>query len=94
MRKILFAAAGLALAGASLTLSAPAQAAANLPWCAQPRDIGFSQLCDFYTFQQCQAYISGIGGICSENFQTNVSPRYFAPERRVRNAHRSRARYY
>ncbi len=95
MRKILFAAAGLVLAGASLTPSAPAQADANAPWCAQPRDNGYSRICDFYTFQQCQAYVSGIGGVCSENFTTHFSqPRYFAPERRARNEHRQRVRYY
>ena len=85
MRKILFAAAGLALAGASLTLTAPAHATANLPWCAEPQDMGFSQVCDFYTFEQCRAYVSGIGGTCAQNFQTHVvQPLSPGQERRMR----------
>ncbi len=91
MRKILFAAAGLALAGASLTLTAPAQAAtANLPWCAEPRDMGFSQVCDFYTFEQCRAYVSGIGGTCAQNFQTQRCAAAFSRAGASHAAHRAR----
>ena len=35
------------------------------PWCA--RYNGWTIVCGFDTFRQCQATISGVGGICQEN---------------------------
>jgi hypothetical protein len=98
MHKILFAAAGLALAGASLTLSAPAQASsANAPWCAENRiGDGGTRLCNFFSFQQCRAYVQGIGGTCGQNYSllyesqgyvTHVEPAYPRHERRQRVRH-------
>jgi hypothetical protein len=61
----LFAAAGavgLALLGAS-QISTPAEAGPYGPrYCAQYR--GGGENCGFYTFNQCLAAVSGVGGMC------------------------------
>jgi hypothetical protein len=44
---------------------ANAQSRENYPWCA--RYDGYTYNCGFVTWQQCQANISGIGGICYQN---------------------------
>ena len=53
----------LALAG--LALSYNDSARADEAWCANYYDQ--SRNCGFATFQQCEADISGIGGMCSRN---------------------------
>ena len=35
------------------------------PWCAE-MTAGATN-CGFYSFRQCQAYVSGVGGFCNEN---------------------------
>jgi hypothetical protein len=58
---------GFALAATLATYSRPA-AAIEYPWCAQyGGDDGGGTNCGFSTYQQCQATISGIGGICTPN---------------------------
>jgi uncharacterized protein DUF3551 len=49
---------------ASFTHAASAQGT-YYPWCA--RYSGYTYNCGFTTWQQCQANISGMGGICYEN---------------------------
>jgi len=56
----------LALVAASAA-PGPAAAAFNLPWCAQYFDRSDIRSCAFYTYQQCRATISGIGGFCIQN---------------------------
>lgn len=70
MRKqILLAAAGFVVATATLaTGGTPAMANANAPWCAQTREAGDALMCNFFSFRQCQSYVSGTGGICHRNF--------------------------
>ena len=34
------------------------------PWCAR---YGWSTICSYATFQQCQAGVSGAGGMCVQN---------------------------
>ena len=62
------AAMRLALAcGALLTLGmlgATTPAAAQGAWCAEYNGRGGTN-CGFYTFQQCQWAVSGVGGFCS-----------------------------
>jgi hypothetical protein len=66
---------------AALSLTAPATPAQarEYPWCA--RYDAWSYNCGFTTFQQCQATISGAGGICERNpravaFNDAPRPRY------------------
>lgn len=42
---------------------------ADGPWCATLSGgrLGSAENCGFYSWEQCQAYISGIGGFCHEN---------------------------
>lgn len=37
------------------------------PWCARYDD--WTQNCGFYTYQQCLAAVSGVGGYCQPNPQ-------------------------
>ena len=61
-----------------------AQAEPYYPWCAR---YGWSTICAYATFQQCQAGVSGAGGYCTQN----VMPPPFGAQRvsRVRK-HRHR----
>ena len=56
-------------------------ARADGTWCAQ-YGTGFSgKNCGFYSFEQCRASVSGIGGFCQRNvFSANVTE----PRRRYR----------
>jgi hypothetical protein len=68
----------LVLTAAAPFAPRPATAAYNLPWCAQYNDSGaFS--CAFTSFQQCLVTISGIGGVCMQNFRYAFPPPYAAP---------------
>jgi hypothetical protein len=64
----------------SLLPAAPANAA---PWCAH-YSTGLNDCYSFYSFQQCQAAISGVGGYCARNLM----------ERRYWSGRDSRRRYY
>jgi len=58
----------LALLAATLSVSAgEAKAERYWPWCSR---YGWSTICAYATFQQCQASVSGAGGYC----QPNVMP--------------------
>jgi len=50
---------------AGLTLSSLSADAA--PWCAQYSGRGGATNCGFYSFEQCQQTVRGIGGFCSLN---------------------------
>ncbi|HEX4409248.1 MAG TPA: DUF3551 domain-containing protein [Xanthobacteraceae bacterium] len=63
MRLWLFA---LSILGGALASTNPA-AAQNYPWCAAYRNGGTN--CGFSNFAQCQAALSGNGGVCEENTQ-------------------------
>ena len=59
-----------------LMLGGPPAAAQEYPWCAV---YGWTTSnCGFVSFRQCQATISGIGGICERN------PRYNPYQQRWR----------
>jgi uncharacterized protein DUF3551 len=53
------------LALTSLALSYAGGARADEAWCANYSDQ--SRNCGFATFQQCEADINGVGGVCSRN---------------------------
>src|SRR4051812_47952459 len=81
MRKLLFSAA-LVVATSAGILAAPISAsAANAPVCAVISGDGATNYCDFVSFQQCQAFVSGVGGSCTENFShwTGAHARYMGP---------------
>ncbi len=61
MRSILFA----AITFAALSLSTIG-AHADGTWCAQYSNHGVTN-CGFYSFEQCRATVSGIGGFCMRN---------------------------
>jgi hypothetical protein len=61
MRKI--AVFATMLAGFSLSTSGVEAA----PWCAQYSVHGGATNCGFYSFEQCQQTVRGIGGFCSLN---------------------------
>jgi hypothetical protein len=50
-------------------------------WCAQYGSLGGGTNCGFYSFEQCQATVSGIGGFCMRNpFSGSAA----TPQRRYR----------
>jgi len=58
----------------------PATAAYDLPWCAQ---YYYSNIysCAFTSFQQCMATVSGVGGLCMQNYRYPPQPPYGEPRR-------------
>jgi hypothetical protein len=58
----------LVLTAAAAFAPRPAAAAYDLPWCAQYYDSNITS-CAFTSYQQCMATISGIGGLCIQNFR-------------------------
>jgi hypothetical protein len=62
MRSIPFA----AITFAALSLSTIG-ARADGTWCAQYSNHGGGTDCGFYSFEQCRATVSGIGGFCMRN---------------------------
>ena len=83
----ILALAVLALVAVSLA-PRPAAAAFNLPWCAQYYDRSGIRSCAFYTYQQCMATLSGIGGFCIQNPWVPPVPAavHYAP-RRTKHSH-------
>jgi hypothetical protein len=68
---VTFAALSLSIVGAR----------ADGTWCAQYSSPGGATNCGFYSFEQCQATVSGIGGFCMRN---PFSPSAAEPRRRYR----------
>ncbi len=57
---------GLALAG-GLTASV-SSASAEGAWCAEQGGRNSYTNCGYYTYEQCRAAVSGVGGFCRQNF--------------------------
>ncbi|MEW6452268.1 MAG: DUF3551 domain-containing protein [Pseudomonadota bacterium] len=56
-----------AVAGLALLASACAtQRVMDQPWCGTVSDIGRAE-CSYSTLEQCQAMVSGVGGVCTLN---------------------------
>ena len=75
----------IALTGVSLLASRPqpSEAAAyNLPWCARYFDQSGITACSFYSYQQCMASVSGVGGFCLQNPNVPPPPPPYAAYRR------------
>jgi len=56
----------------------PSEAAYNRPWCAQYYDRSAVFSCAFYSYGECMATISGIGGVCMQNPWLPPPPSYAA----------------
>ena len=67
MLKTTVAALALAILAFPALTTAPAQAGIEYPWCAHYSEPAGGTNCGFVTLTQCQAAISGIGGMCIEN---------------------------
>jgi Protein of unknown function (DUF3551) len=65
MRRI--AMIGIAAIAHLPTLSTPARAEIEYPWCAQYGSDAEGRNCGFSTLEQCRATVSGIGGSCEPN---------------------------
>ena len=78
----------LALAvGAVVTLStlgAASPAHAQGAWCAQYSGPGAGTNCGFYTYAQCRAAVSGVGGFCSPSPYARYGYGEPMPRRKVR----------
>lgn len=70
--KSLLAFGALALAA---SLAPGGEARAEGRWCAESGGRSAYTNCGYYTFQQCLAAVSGVGGSCRPN------PRYYAEPR-------------
>jgi hypothetical protein len=71
---------GIAITFAALFLST-ISAHADGTWCARYSTPGGASNCGFYSFQQCQATVRGIGGFCQQN---PFSAYAYAPRARYR----------
>ena len=67
MRKIVGAAAFVALALTALPVSAQPGDPYDYPYCLQGGDYGLPGLCQFATYWQCQATASGTRSYCGRN---------------------------
>jgi len=54
------------------------------PWCAQYTRMGGARNCGFWTYDQCMATVTGIGGYCEANAMFRPVPGYGPPQRRAR----------
>lgn len=82
MRKLLLTAAAVIVATSAGALAASTSArAADAPVCAMISGEAEATYCDFVSFQQCEAFISGQSGSCTENFRhwTGAQARYMGP---------------
>lgn len=78
--------AAAACAVLAITVGGTAAARADAPFCLENYSrVGPGKSCTYYTFAQCIAATSGVGGSCSANpwYRTEPAPR----ERRKRRHH-------
>lgn len=66
MRSILAATALLVAAG-GLGIGATSAEAREYPWCSRTSATGFNPSCDFTSYAQCMATVSGQRGDCMRN---------------------------
>lgn len=93
MKKISLRARTLTLAAAAaavFTIGGAAPARADAPFCSENYSrVGMGRVCAYYTFEQCVAATSGVGGSCSANAW--YQPREYyqsAPRRHRKHKHR------
>ncbi len=80
----------IAVAALALALGSAAPAKADAPFCSENYSrTGQGRVCAYYTYDQCRAATSGVGGSCSANAW--YQPReYYAPVPRRHRKHRYR----
>ena len=59
-------------------------ALADGTWCAEYKGAAGGTNCGFYSFEQCQATVSGIGGFCMRNPFSGSNPNVVQPRSRYR----------
>jgi hypothetical protein len=69
---------------------ARAQSAGAYPFCAVYANKGGTPMCYFATREQCNADISGVGGLCIENASYRASAAAASPRHQHGAAHRHR----
>ncbi|MCX7319406.1 MAG: DUF3551 domain-containing protein [Hyphomicrobiales bacterium] len=67
MRAILTATALLVAAGGLSSIGATSAEAREYPWCSRTSVSGFNPSCDFTSYAQCMATVSGQRGSCMRN---------------------------
>ena len=83
MRRTIWAALAFTALGSLAGAASPAAAATHdYPWCAQGRQEGYPGDCNYRTYEQCQASVSGRDAYCGVNprfgfGQQRSSPRAF-----------------
>ncbi len=96
--KLLGSALALALTSGVASLGGTRSAAAGWfsppggTWCALEA-IGLND-CSYFSYRQCLATLSGVGGTCQPNLQSPPLPAYYPPPRRGKGKHRAYARRY
>lgn len=93
MSKLAFASAAAtlatgAVAALAFTLGSTAPAKADAPFCSENYSrAGQGRVCAYFTYEQCRAATSGVGGSCSANAW--YQPRgYYEPAPRRHRRHR------
>ena len=67
MRAILAATALLAAVGGFSSIGTTSAEARDYPWCSRTSGSGFNPSCDFTSYAQCMATVSGQRGDCMRN---------------------------
>jgi hypothetical protein len=67
MRLVLAATAFLVAAGGLSSIGATPAEARDYPWCSRTSATGFNPSCDFTSYPQCMATVSGQRGDCMRN---------------------------
>ncbi|MGL5168127.1 MAG: DUF3551 domain-containing protein [Afipia sp.] len=93
MQKLTLPVRALTLAAAAVaifTMGSAAEARPEAPFCSENYSrVGMGRVCAYYTFEQCVAATSGVGGSCSANAW--YRPREYdepTPRRHRRHKHR------
>jgi len=85
-----FSLATAAIAALAVTVGSAGPARADAPFCSENYSrAGQGRVCAYYTYEQCRAATSGVGGSCSANAW--YQPReYYEPVPRRHRRHRYR----
>lgn len=64
--------------------AAPGLADANLPVCAQTYGKGDGISCNYASYEQCRAFVSGLAASCIDNPYYRAGPNTVPPAKRAR----------
>ena len=85
MRRLALTATALSLAAAAMLAGATtSRADANAPVCAQIYGKGEGTECNYYTYEQCRAFVSGNAASCIDNPYYRASSNQVLPRKRAR----------